>query len=365
MRVKRDVENNRHISVSGRSFMAFVNVSVICLSLILTGCGNSGSASKKQLPPPPQNSTQAEENQGPTPMDSFRELAQPEGLVFKQLFREPLEGDARITRIERAVQNLRNDFDTTVPTLVRLAAIEQDIRDLVQQLESLANQEPTVSQTSLPPQTAPTSALEGEAGRSARDDALLPDTASAQKGEAKPLPSATQSHDGQKADQPIDIKPQRKDDSESKTRDAPKSAETKDSSATEQSADTPAPKPAAAESGNMIRDLRIGDHLDKTRLVLDMMGKPSYTTRFENDAMRLIIDVKGGDWQGGSRMWEASSAALVASYTVQKTENGEKIIIDLLAPATIQRENVIDPNADNKSYRLLFDLFSNYVHNSN
>ena len=121
----------------------------------------------------------------------------------------------------------------------------------------------------------------------------------------------------------------------------------------------------ASESAPIIKDLRIGDHLDKTRLVLDMTGDPSYTTRFEMDAMRLIIDVKGATWDGGSRMWEASSAALVAGYTVQKTEKGEKITIDMLAPASIQRENVITPNADNKSYRLLFDVFSNYVHNSN
>jgi hypothetical protein len=42
----------------------------------------------------------------------------------------------RLDRLENAVQELRNDFDTITPAITRLVAIEGDIQKLITQLDT-------------------------------------------------------------------------------------------------------------------------------------------------------------------------------------------------------------------------------------
>jgi hypothetical protein len=99
-------------------------------------------------------------------MDSFRALAPPEGMKFTPLFVPPLKDtDARIQRVEDAVQTLRNDFDTVVPSLVRLVAAQKDMKDLIGQLKVITGDEAAppvpvapVQQSDLPPDAVPLSA---------------------------------------------------------------------------------------------------------------------------------------------------------------------------------------------------------------
>src|ERR1700722_15012736 len=77
----------------------------------------------------------------PTAMDTFRALAPPDGLKFTPLFNENIsDTNARIKRLEDAVQTIRNDVDTLAPTMVRMVAIEKDIKGLVAQLQTLTDQ---------------------------------------------------------------------------------------------------------------------------------------------------------------------------------------------------------------------------------
>lgn len=248
-------------------------------------------------------------------MDAFRAMSPPSGLIFTPMFSEELSGETRAARLEQEVQQLRNDFDTTVPMLVRLAAIEQDIKDLVTQLESLAAQDR--QDIVEPPLLLQEEAMEERVEQPPRTNALLPDSASA-KGAVKP------------------------------------------SSPTIAPAAPVAAKQAAPSAS--ATSLRVGDHLDKTRLVFDVSGKPVYQAWLENGGTRLIVEVAGIDWTG-ARRWDAASAALVAGYTVEKMQNGEKFAIDLLAPAAIRLQEVLDPAAAGKPFRLVIDLFAQGVHN--
>ena len=106
------------------------------ISLAVTACSFSEPEPKRAAAPVADSN----EPKPPTPMDTFRTLAPPEGLKFTQLFSDPVDDvDERIGRLERAVQSLRNDFDTVVPSMVRMVAIEKDIKQLVVQLQTLTD----------------------------------------------------------------------------------------------------------------------------------------------------------------------------------------------------------------------------------
>jgi hypothetical protein len=121
-------------------FYAFLILSVSACSL-----GSTDSKIQRAAPPP----TAADRLKAietiaaqPTPMETFRALAPPEGLRFTPLFIEPLkDSEKRLKRLEESVQIIRNDIDTLVPTMIRMVAIEKDIKGLVAQLQTLTEPE--------------------------------------------------------------------------------------------------------------------------------------------------------------------------------------------------------------------------------
>lgn len=156
---------------------------IAVLTLTLGGCsladddkGKAGAPGAGAVAPVPT---------GPTPMDTFRAMAPPEGMKFTPLFATPVKNDdERFRRLENSVQSLRNDFDTVVPTMVRLAAIEKDIRQLVGQMQTMSDAGPIT-------EAAPVSAVEAQVvppaqARAGAPAAPVPATASAPAAPAAP-----------------------------------------------------------------------------------------------------------------------------------------------------------------------------------
>ncbi len=76
-------------------------------------------------------------------METFRALAPEQGLKITPLFTAPVSDEsARIARVENAVQGMRNDFDTIMPTMVRMASMEKDMRGLIDKLHVLTGEAP-------------------------------------------------------------------------------------------------------------------------------------------------------------------------------------------------------------------------------
>ena len=110
--------------------------------------GSAGAPAPGGLQPPVEKVSAI-----PTTMDTFRALAKPEGLKFQWLFDERINNtDDRLKRLETVVQTLRNDFDTVMPTMVRMAAIEKDMKNLVSQLQSLTGDGRTQDAAATPEQ---------------------------------------------------------------------------------------------------------------------------------------------------------------------------------------------------------------------
>lgn len=292
-----------------------------------------GSRSGGNAPPP--QAPVAEAQRQPSAMDTFRALAPPEGMKFTPLFADKISDDeARFRRLEDAVQSIKNDFDTVTPSIVRLVAIEKDIKNLVSQLETLTD-------ASAPVESGPLSfdrfnqiPREDEVGgteTTAEDSRVTPEAAP--EGQLPPEGAASP------VSAPLDIRPA-----------AP-------APAPEAAAPAPAASPAIGPVIGDVKAVRIGDHKDKTRIVLDMTAKPRSAATISGNGKQLVIDLPQMGFSG-ARTWEAMSAALVSGY---RFEDG-KLVLDLLYPSQIRLTEVLSPGANSQDYRLIVDLYAAGVH---
>ena len=116
-------------------------VGVALLSvLLLSGCGDSS------LPPLFGGSKEGMSEQGAIMANGANNLGNtavrtiPAVSNNKNLFGQSLRtDDERLSRLERSVQSLRNDFDTVQPSIRRLMAVESDIQELIGELKQLSN----------------------------------------------------------------------------------------------------------------------------------------------------------------------------------------------------------------------------------
>jgi hypothetical protein len=228
----------------------------LCAALLLavSACSlDSRAVGAGRMSPPPgpeKNKPPETMTVKPSAMDKFRALAPPEGFKLTPLFSEKInDPDARLTRLEDAVQGVRNDLDTVVPAMAGMISIKAE----------------------------------------------------------------------------------------------PVNAET-------------APKPAAAVTGT-VRAVRIADHPDKTRMVLDMTANLAATAKIENNGKTLVIPLPQMNWPG-KQSWEADSAQLISGYHVKDGS----LYVDLMYPSQIKTMEVLRPGAVNKNYRLVIDLFSSELH---
>jgi len=301
------------------------------LLLVLSACmpdGQNGVVTVSTAPPPPEASkVRPLETIAPIPtaMETFRALSPPRGLKFTPLFAEAIkDSNSRMKRLETSVQILRNDFDTVVPTLVRMAAIEKDIKGLVAQLQTLTDQnynveEPSQNLPSLPSDGQPMPCEVDIKGAKPDMPVSLVTPEAVPKGELPPEGAASPS-----SNEPLNIKPHT--------------------------------KPVIGK----VINIRFGDHSNKTRIVLDMTAKLNIDAlaRLENNGKTLIIDLSQMNWLR-KKSWDADTAQLVSGYHMEEGN----LYVDLMYSSQIKTRKVLSPSRESKNYRFIIDLFSPEVHN--
>lgn len=292
----------------------------VVLVLALAGCGSYSSSSRQvSAPPDPQKAVETVAPI-PTPMDTFRALSPPEGLKFQPLFSEPARGDEeRFKRIEDALQTMRNDFDTIVPSLVRLVAVEKDMRDLVQQLQTLTNDAQPVP----PPPPIPAESEKPIPGKT-KAASKAPPAAKALPVTPEAAPKGNKPPEGAASlpFQPLALKTD---------------------------AVRPGAEPLSSGGGQgEVRRVRIADHSDRTRLVLDMSAPTAFSAVLQNGGRQLVIDLPQMSW-AWKLEWTAQSGTLIAGYKYE----GGKLHVDLIAPAVIKFQQILPRDDD---FRLVIDL---------
>ena len=104
-----------------------------------------------------------------------------------------------------------------------------------------------------------------------------------------------------------------------------------------------------------VRDLRIGVHASKTRIVMDMDGPIRFNTFALADPYRVVLDLPGVDFTPESRAL-AKPTGGISGYRFGLFEPGtSRVVIDLVAPMVIAAAFELPPRA-NRGHRLVIDL---------
>lgn len=218
-------------------------------------------------------------------------------MLFSENIRD---SDDRFERVENAVQELRNDFDSMLPSMLRLVAIEKDINNLVGQLETLLTSDgqafspsdmasppaeaavikPVNIETSLPP-------LPVEKARNEEIAAI-----------AQPPPSAA----------PTPITPAS----------APVSVPVPPQ--------PPLAAPAETQQGGIQGlGVRIGTHPSHTRVVFDLSGASEFTADLDTVEKILLVSMPGVRWAGPTS--GSANNSIVQSWNVTSGQGGTGTLI--------------------------------------
>ncbi len=104
-----------------------------------------------------------------------------------------------------------------------------------------------------------------------------------------------------------------------------------------------------------IKAVRIGDHMDKTRIVLDVTAQTEATSSLAKDGRQLVIDLPRLNWNAPKPEWKADGGALVSGWVYKDG----KLYVDLVAPAVVKAQTVISGKSQ---HRLVIDLYAKGIH---
>lgn len=343
----------RHFRVRVRSLLS--TLCAFLLSGALGACDSVGSQNARSASTPNAANTSTENPIAPlTPpgasdrpaapgtgagLAALPGMQPPKGLNVETLFaediREPMD---RIRRVENVVLDLRRDFNTALPSIMRLVAVEQDMQNLIGQLQTLTESSPVPA------------APEGPAG--------IPGANSGLEMGADPT-GATQ--------HPPSAQAGRAEDSQPPPQTAPPAQPPPEASA------SPAPNIPSTESAvpsgdvsvsrpqgeSTVESLRLSAHPDKTRIVLTMDKPLEVRTYLEEGQKRLVIDLPGARWTAPTQGQAPEEGSLVESWATEPLAEGPgtRLIVTLKAPITLSPLLKIPPAGTQKP-RLAFDLKS-------
>jgi hypothetical protein len=113
--------------------------------------------------------------------------------------------------------------------------------------------------------------------------------------------------------------------------------------------------PAAGAATSSVRGVRVGEHPDKVRIVLDISGPAKFSYDIDNTEKLLIIDLPQSTWPTGAT-GSFDGNALVSGYTAKPAAAGGGWRAGELEKTT--KQNKSSARVPNESYghRIVFDV---------
>lgn len=111
--------------------------------------------------------------------------------------------------------------------------------------------------------------------------------------------------------------------------------------------------PLAAAGRPAILDVRLGQHPDKTRLVLELSQAPSYRSYLVENPLRLVIELAGADWAFDPRALPSGRGAIAALRFAKFDAATSRLVADLATPVQLLQPVLL---ASGGSFRLVIDL---------
>lgn len=96
----------------------------------------------------------------------------------------------------------------------------------------------------------------------------------------------------------------------------------------------PSSAPAAASTAT-VKGLRVGEHPDKTRLVLDLSNNVAFRQDLDNNEHILMIELPGAGWSGPLQQQFARSPLVSAYQATPDGQGGTHLAVQLRKPAKV------------------------------
>lgn len=111
-----------------------------------------------------------------------------------------------------------------------------------------------------------------------------------------------------------------------------------------------------------VTDVRIAEHSETTRLVLEMSEKLAYTVAVRNNPDRLVIVLPPVNWD--PTFLQSHGAGLISDYRMGQSDGAmSRILVDLRHPAQI-RTSALLPAKNGAGHRLVIDIMrADFVEN--
>lgn len=281
-------------------------VCVVCSIALLSSCSGAPSpripAMKKEQTPEAEvkNSVSHMASEiSSTPKTVARSTLNPKNMFGKDL----RSNEERLDRLERAVQDMRHEFDMVTPSIRRLMAVEGDIQELIIELKKLSD-DPSIATPA-------------------------PRTMTNEKSRPVTTPQVITT--------PQALHPTS----------APKKA-----AVTPNNINRKAPPPVQGGKAS-VYDVRVGEHPGKTRIVLDVNAKTSFSTDIDNGEKIMIVELPNAGWSTTtSKSFDKSS--YLTSYKVESSGDGQLLIFQLKREARIAYKE--DIGGANGGRRIVIDL---------
>ena len=251
-------------------------------------------------------------------------LSPMKGINVDTLFVEKIKDSGeRFERVENAVVDIRKEFETYKPAIVRLAAVESDIQNLIKELEVLLQETPIQQ----PP-------LDLVGGGAVAEDKRTEESAVLDIQKLSPQPATPPEIQKKPPDKPL--------------------ANTKSSQPPEKH------KPASIKDfgdRTVAMNFRTGKHSDKLRIAFDTNKNTSFTIELDNEEHLIIIELPQASWDG-EREKSFPDSALLETLSIEPTNGGKgsMVIISLKKDTKILQRKHLSPDKTSNYHRVYFDL---------
>lgn len=262
---------------------------------------------------------------------------------------------SRIAKLEETVNSLRRDYDRIMPAFASLNTTNERIQTLLDEIEQQGGiKAPAKAAAKSEPMSKPVQPFKAEANAEpialAAPTQLIPET------KTTTVVTSVTHEDGASG-----VLPPPGSVSRAKPElHAPLPAiHTPVTTVVETTVEVPAEKPAAATAvvTGSVKGLRIGEHGNKTRLVIDLAdnAKPEVTYDLDNAEKVLLIEMPETAWNG-AKSGASKVSAFVSEWSVQDSANGgSNLAVQLKKGAKILSTEYLKGNGKD-SARLVIDL---------
>lgn len=103
-----------------------------------------------------------------------------------------------------------------------------------------------------------------------------------------------------------------------------------------------------------VQAVRIGQHPDKVRVVMDLSGPAQYSLSHDPQSNSILVDMPATNWVARTN-WQGTSSGVLSGYTVEKTGNGARMVMRVADGVDIGASGLLKAHGGKKD-RLYIDI---------